>query len=71
MGDIRVSDRQRKGSPMKRALRFAGNLLWALAGLAILLILLYFVLHAVRTRTPAPIANAAALVERGLQPPTA
>ncbi|HLZ25043.1 MAG TPA: hypothetical protein VKQ30_23220 [Ktedonobacterales bacterium] len=56
---------------MKRALRFAGNLLWALAGLAILLILLYFVLHAVRTRTPAPIANAAALVERGLQPPTA
>ena len=56
---------------LRKLLRTLGNLLWALAGLAIALILLYFLLNVLRRRTPAPIAAAAAMVERGLQPPTA
>ena len=49
-----------------RILRTVGNLLWALAGLAILLFLLYFVLRVARK---APVVGpAAAMVQRGLQP---
>ena len=53
---------------MKRIIRTVGNLLWALAGLAIFLILLYFVLRVLR-KAPV-VGSAAAMVERGLQPPT-
>lgn len=54
---------------MKGIFRTAGNFLWTLAGLAVLLIVLYFLLSFVRHKTPAPLSSAAALVERGLQPP--
>lgn len=40
--------------------KFAQNLLWALVMLAALLIVLWFVLNFLATKTPAPISTAAA-----------
>lgn len=40
--------------------KFAQNLLWALVMLAVLLIVLWFILNVLATKTPAPISTAAA-----------
>lgn len=54
---------------MRRIFRLAGNLLWTLAGLAVLLFLLYFLLNVLRKKTPKPLSSVAAMAERGLTPP--
>lgn len=53
---------------MRGILSFAGNLFWVLAGTALILIVLYFVVKFTRRHAPSPISNLAGAVEGALQP---